>query len=1132
MSESVHASRPVVDARAAARKSAERPTGPAGLLAGLQRTAGNAAVNALIRRRTPPNNPPTIQPVPLQRDPDDALTAFVDQWMREHIVIDNAAFKLIAALPEDRRAAVLARIRTRYGDEYIRRGQAGLLPDKQPDDKPTEPLNAEDYWKKHGRAHLDAALNRTMSTIDFEISGPGLGFASSECSAFTSYALVTRMQFLDPADVSQLLDTRLFELIDGVRVLDDLDKGPDVYEPAVTERIVERLGLGLRRSTTRLSLPYALARAKVIQDARAKDPFGMPQPGPVADPDPDAVLQTQPPAGSFGAQTTIEHAVAAAMVSGRFVTFDEAAFGMMYVPQLPGEPRPVDLELERGGGDWKVARVVKPPTATAADVANALFGTPENAHLVVGRGDRYAFTFPASGVLAEPYDSIWREHIEVDEDGGPLELIWGRAPSDPVWGLDDDSADERALDTVAGRHADGDQGAVLQRLEIIQSHLVGIGAAAGPLGVAGFVQPMLARIQDRMAACASDPAVAQKWSAHSVEQISVLSEVKTGFEAITRQMFAAGLPAVSTPEGEELVGDVTAFMQGPTVELTNAYAGVVSASDQLDLATARLATAKERLAAYPFDMADRMLAMIRKRVASLDKYATVAWESYSRGRLDALQAEISQQVADLRVAVVNGDGTAASRLGELKTQLAMLDLQSTVGSTISLIHNLSDTLWRSESWSPDTERQTKIYDDLKLAMQPWTTLGGDYDELWKAGKERDEAAMAGIRQRVEALRKDTPLPGLIKEVASFQEDEAERQRMIAIGVMIAAALVAVATGGWASGAIGGLAGAIVGAGLEALTFTAITGTLNADQTFGGFMSELGINFVTFGGLRAISGTAKLMAGGGKLSLAQTAAEMTVEGLWMVAATKAGEEIRERLSKGEKISTQTAATIFGHQMLISFAGRVIARGAVALIEARQINKLREVQAYLAKQQEAERLARGFLAKGDDAAGPALVRADTEALRAEVSARQKLHEIASNPAEAKKYGLELSTAELAKLAGATRTATRELTDREINTLMQKVEIQADHAIAEPAVFAELVQKHRQQGSSIVEGIDAAGSPKARIAPQNADGTFGAPFTLHSRLGSGGRGDPGEQGVAGVIGDPRLSHRPGGQPCCGAG
>ena len=82
-------------------------------------------------------------------------------------------------------------------------------------------------------------------------------------------------------------------------------------------------------------------------------------------------------------------------------------------------------------------------------------------------------------------------------------------------------------------------------------------------------------------------------------------------------------------------------------------------------------------------------------------------------------AATAGQVAELRTAMINGDGTAASRLGELKTQLSMLDLQSTIGSTISLIQELGGILPVAESWSPDKVREKEIVDQLRTAMGPW-----------------------------------------------------------------------------------------------------------------------------------------------------------------------------------------------------------------------------------------------------------------------------------------------------------------------------------------------------------------------------------------------------------------------------
>jgi len=212
----------------------------------------------------------------------------------------------------------------------------------------------------------------------------------------------------------------------------------------------------------------------------------------------------------------------------------------------------------------------------------------------------------------------------------------------------------------------------------------------------------------------------------------------------------------------------------------------------------------------------------------------------------------------------------------------------------------------------------------------------------------------------------------------FAEDEGKRQRWINIGIMIGAALLAAASGGIASGAIGGAAGAIVGAGIESLTFTAITSTLNQDPSFGGFMAELALNFATFGGLRAISGGAKLLAGGKALTLPQKFLEMSIEGLWMVASAKAQEKIAEAFAHGGKVTPQSAASIFGQQMAISLASRVLVRvGGVFVQGVAGVEKLNEVQLALAKRAQEEQLARQVLASGGDGKlGEQLVKLDTE------------------------------------------------------------------------------------------------------------------------------------------------------------
>src|SRR5262249_21633210 len=161
-------------------------------------------------------------------------------------------------------------------------------------------------------------------------------------------------------------------------------------------------------------------------------------------------------------------------------------------------------------------------------------------------------------------------------------------------------------------------------------------------------------------------------------------------------------------------------------------------------------------------------------------------------------------------------------LTTLRSQLSTLDLQSTIGSTLTAINELKGELRHAESMAPDRAREEPIYNRLHAAMGEWMKLAAAYDAFYNAGHARDPATLGMIRARLTALREKTDLPALVHQLAMFAEDEGKRQRWIAIGIMIGAALLAAASGGIASGAIGGVAGSIVGAGIESLTFTAIT----------------------------------------------------------------------------------------------------------------------------------------------------------------------------------------------------------------------------------------------------------------------------------------------------------------------
>ena len=252
--------------------------------------------------------------------------------------------------------------------------------------------------------------------------------------------------------------------------------------------------------------------------------------------------------------------------------------------------------------------------------------------------------------------SMWHKHIEQDEGGGVLDLIRGRAPSDPLLGLDEEHAELRALDTAAAHPADGDQAAVVQRLEIIQAHLTAIATAAGPLGVADLVAPVLARIKTRMAACAADNAEAQKWSAHSghpdLGAVRGHDRVRRDHPADVRDRPAGGvhLRRRAAGRGRHRLHARSRRSRSPTPSPASCRPATSSTSP-----SSRLVTAKERMAAVSRSTwRTGCSPLIRKRIAVARDYATMPMAVVlARARLDALQAEISA-----------AGGAAAARRGQ------------------------------------------------------------------------------------------------------------------------------------------------------------------------------------------------------------------------------------------------------------------------------------------------------------------------------------------------------------------------------------------------------------------------------------------------------------------------------------
>lgn len=756
------------------------------------------------------------------------------------------------------------------------------------------------------------------------------------------------------------------------------------------------------------------------------------------------------------------------------------------------------LELERGQCDWTSVRVIGGEHATAADVAATLFGAPGYERYVVGAGTSFSFVFPPGGALAEPYQSRWENEMIID-DAQPLDMLRARNAKDPIDGLDPAVADERALGSTPVPTDGAGAAPVLQRMDMIHATLDEIAEVAVPLGAAGAIGAARQHIEQRRQACIKNPSEAAKWNAHSSAQLDFLARAKDGFDQLTEHLLSMGLgKGASTDKGEGFAGDITAEMQGPAHEVASAFGSAVAAADQLDLGAERLAVANERLRAMPFDMVDLLLGSVRRKVAGINDLASPANGGLHQARLAKSEADLQATVAQLRMAMMNGDATATEKLKKLQSQLAALELQADVGSMVSVIGSLGGELQHAESWSPNTKRETDIQGQLLVAVVPWQGLASEYNELIEGGQGADPKVVSRIRQQFKNLSKSTPIKGLVDQVASFAEDEAVRQRWIQIGIMIAGVIAGAVTGGVASAIFGGgLIGGIAGAAFESMTFTAFVSTLRTDQTFGGFAGELLLNFATFGGLRAISAGAKIAAGGRALSFGEKLGEISLEGAWLVASAKA----QEIIDGGGEMNAQSAGAIFAEQLMISLASRALGRVAAfaKLMRDAKLEHLAEVKKALAAGEVSSGDATRLLADKNPATGEQFQRADNVAMTAESEALSKASALADDPAAAAQHGVNISPEQRQEIKQLSAATHEEAEQRELDVLMAKAKPHGDQYEVDPETFAALRDKHERRGSSVVPGRDSTGRETLRISPKQADGSLGPTITLYSRAGT---------------------------------
>src|SRR5262249_40023065 len=131
------------------------------------------------------------------------------------------------------------------------------------------------------------------------------------------------------------------------------------------------------------------------------------------------------------------------------------------------------------------------------------------------------------------------------------------------------------------------------------------------------------------------------------------------------------------------------------------------------------------------------------------------------------------------------------------------------------------------------EKIKEIRGKIGEAKKPWDALYADY--LWA---EDDPKEVQKVRKKLEQLQQDSKFKACLDEVAQYLEDDATRQKLVAVGVLIGIAIATWGVGVLVEGAVAGAAGVALATGAEALTFTTLsTLLLEKDPNLKDFMTD-------------------------------------------------------------------------------------------------------------------------------------------------------------------------------------------------------------------------------------------------------------------------------------------------------
>jgi Domain of unknown function (DUF4157) len=759
--------------------------------------------------------------------------------------------------------------------------------------------SASEFLTQHG-SELSQALMQEVAKVHFTLDSPYASWTPEGESLFKLAVSSlfgdrgrdyqnTLIEALRPTPAQQTMDA----VRRGIATAQDASAIPDV-----AAQLSFSIGLRTQESLTHMLPRYLRARNQAALALSYSIQIA-PQPNPA----------------SLVASTPADLATIRGLLIGS-VAFDQFGYQTAHPEEatLPAgglkSPGQIEFLVDQGMGQWLR---VSNPEATAEDVAAEIYGSSTLSYRLVAAAP--LFHFEPSSLIDEPYFQQWAD--EMANAGRLPEALASE------FGFDQGSspADELGKDPLSNEillaQANAFAPTGLSPLQIVEQMRIGVRTLDGmALDAAKFklekgLTDVRARLDERSRTLHEklDDPDTERWSAQAAAQNQTLFRAGAGFQwAVSELSNYASAPDAAVP----------AFVMDPLQRAAEAYA---EAAENSELATTgqQYADRADALAvAYPFDLADGVLAQIRDGNKGI-----------AAGKTDALggdpavfeqqEAALRSQVARARAELISDPKHAAEILKQLEATIGGLSRRVAAVNTLSKIDALNrgilDHIVIVQQVNSLMSSPTQTFGGGEGEMMPQPNLGQAFvdqqqlqpftdalDELFKfrqqwapIAKAAFTASDADLKGMMEAAAPQRePLMKAMERAQKLINDYAESDRMgklmIAFTLMLYISLASFGFGEFVAGAAigaelvteGGVGAWLIGTSSEALAMTTLTAAMQGKEGFKHFGADFLWNWGTIGAMRGVSGLFRGVAGG----LAKTIPGQIAETLASLSAAAA------------------------------------------------------------------------------------------------------------------------------------------------------------------------------------------------------------------------------------------------------